>query len=96
MLLLQATNTKLISEKIAVSLARDLIEEVYGKDELKTQEPLKALDGGETWIIEGNRKFGDKPTAENLPDYGKVELVVSKSDCRILKFTWEFMLSPPR
>jgi hypothetical protein len=71
MLLLRAINTKLVSEKIAISLARNLIEEIYGKDELRAQEPLKALDGGETWIIEGNRKFGDIPTSDNLPDYGR-------------------------
>ena len=96
MLILRATNPNLVSEKIAISLARKLIEEVYGHDELKAQEPLKIQDGGGTWKVEGSRQFDDKPSAENLPDYGRVELVVSKADCQILKFTREMMLIPPR
>jgi hypothetical protein len=93
-LLFRYSKAKIISKDLALHVARAVVGEVYGKDELERQGEFHASDGGDTWIVEGSRRLGDYPTPENQSAPGKVRVVISKVDCQILALEQDAMIMP--
>jgi hypothetical protein len=56
-LLFRYSKAKIISKDLALYVARAVVEEVYGNDELERQGAFRASDGGDSWIVEGSRRF---------------------------------------
>lgn len=92
---LKAAGVQLATREVAVGLAELLLKSSYGADELEIQRPLIAKDGGDRWIIEGSRRFGQAKTDRDDVDFGKIEIVIAKSDCRILKFIGDAKIRSP-
>jgi hypothetical protein len=53
---------------------------------LKTQLPLQAIDGGDLWIIEGNRKGEDYPPGPTGLLEHKFVVKIRKRNCQVLSF----------
>jgi hypothetical protein len=96
-LLFRYSKAKIISEELALYVARAVVEEVYGKEEFEKQGSFHATSDteGGAWIVEGSRQFGDYPSPENQLASGKVRVVISKIDCQILALEQEAQIIPP-
>ena len=55
MLARRAAGIKLITEAIAVEIARLVLTEEHGEDELKRQLPLMTRVEGNTWVVRGSQ-----------------------------------------
>jgi hypothetical protein len=95
MLLYKASNTNLVSARTALLVSTELIREVYGEEELTLQEPLRVSDDVQNWIVQGSRAYSKKNTHDEFVKLGPIEIVISKFDCRILKFVQPSQLELP-
>jgi len=85
MTLYEATKTELVSSDIAVKLAELMFRKIYGEAVLAKQLPLKVLDRGEAWQVEGTFRKYSSPDLED-PEGGQLVIVVKKTNCQILEF----------
>lgn len=81
---------KLVSREVALEIARLIIKDNDGEDELRLQEPLLASEIGDDWEIVGSRQVnyddGRPPGALRL---GRIELIISQWDGQIRNFVQE-------
>lgn len=68
--------------EIAVKIARMLLVEVYGEQQIKEQEPFSVNLRNGIWHIEGNLKI-PKGT---IVFGGVFYIEISQKDCQVLKF----------
>jgi hypothetical protein len=91
MLIYGAAQTELATRDVARKLAEMVVKNVYGEAELDAQSPLKVYDGGDRWVIEGSRQ----PSLSNVDPAllnGRVEVVILKRNCQILKLVQHLSL----
>jgi hypothetical protein len=87
MLLFHAAGVELASREIALALAEMIFKTVYGDEDFQTQTPLRAEDGGDRWVIEGSRRAEDYPVRPGQASEGKVQIVILKSNCQVVKLS---------
>ena len=75
----------LITEELALEIAKLVFIEEFGREEFELQQPLTVQDEGDTWVVEGSREYD-----ENAPRMhyqlldGKVLIEISKENGAIL------------
>lgn len=94
MLLLGAGGVQLASPEIALSLAEMIFKKIYGEADLSAQMPLHIGDGGDRWIVDGSGNSSEAATPEDQPVKGKMEIVILKRNCQILKLVQYGQLAP--
>ena len=83
----RALGRTLASQEIALVMAEMIFKKTYGEDHLRTQLPLKILDGGDRWIIEGCRDGDAYPVPEGQLHVGNAVIEILKANCRVLKLS---------
>lgn len=91
MTLYEATKTELISSDIALNLAEMMFRKFHGEAVLANQMPLKVLDRGEAWQVEGTFRKYSSPDLDD-PEGGQLVIVIKKTNCQILEFARLFIL----
>jgi NTF2 fold immunity protein len=92
MLVYRAGGVELASSQIGLALAEMIFKRIYGESDFQTQTPLHLEDGGDRWIIEGRRRAEDYPMPPGQASSGKVQIVILKANCQILKLTQKTQL----
>jgi hypothetical protein len=86
MTLRRAAGSDLVDSAAAVSIAQTLFQKELGPERLKRQLPLQVSDLGTAWLVRGTPNMVDPGiTPTGLTDIA-TEIVISKVDCRVLKF----------
>ena len=80
----------LITEEIAVELARNVHRNLYGVDDLSANEPLTVTGDGDEWIVQGSEKLKTLHADENLE--GPMIMRISKYDAQIMSYM--FVIKP--
>ena len=93
MTLYEATKTELVSSDIALGLAELMFRKIYGEAVLANQMPLKVLDRGQAWQVEGTFRKYSSPDLDD-PEGGQIVIVIKKTNCQILEFAR--LLIPPQ
>lgn len=77
---------RLVTRDLALALANRLVRNKFGAADLDEQLPFGVIETDRTWVIAGNKSLLLWPVADGPPVFGKIELIISKKDCRILSF----------
>jgi hypothetical protein len=85
MTLFAAGGARLVSRELALIVAETVFKIAYGEDDFSSQLPLNVSDGADRWVIEGSRRPEDHPPPEGEPAKGRVEIVILKRNCRIVR-----------
>jgi hypothetical protein len=88
---------KSISANIAVQIARLVLEERSGPIERARNEPLKAIDDAETWVVLGSENPNDN--ARHPPfatSAGPLQMRIAKFDGQILSYLFQINLDQPQ
>jgi hypothetical protein len=54
----RAAGMKLISDAIALEIARPVLAREHGEDEVNKQLPMSVVADGDTWVVRGSRADG--------------------------------------
>jgi NTF2 fold immunity protein len=86
---------RLISRATALAMARMVLQDRFGSEEAKLQEPLVVEEQGDAWAIMGSRQAtpndGRPPGALR---HGKATMIISQRDGRIIKLAVEAPIPP--
>ena len=86
----RAAGMKLITDAIAVEIARLVLVKEHGEDELKRQLPLSVIAEDDTWVVRGSR-----PKAANTLD-GPLEVRISQFTGQIFSCCFLFDMAPSK
>lgn len=77
---------KLITRETALAIARMVLRDRFGSEEVDHQEPFHVEERGDTWVVVGNGvpDWNDGRPREALR-YGRAEVILSQHDGRIVK-----------
>jgi hypothetical protein len=85
-MLTRRAGSGLVDSQLALTIAETLFRNEIGDERLKRQLPLQVSDLGQSWLVKGTPNPlnpGRSPTG--LVD-AYTEIVISKADCRIIRF----------
>ena len=85
---------KLVTDAIALEIARLVLTKEHGEDELKKQAPLSVVPEGDAWVVRGSR-----PTvsSSDLPKLdGPFEMRISQFTGQIFSCCFLFDLTPSK
>lgn len=77
---------RLVTRDVALALATRLVLNKFGPADLDEQLPFGVVETDTTWVIAGSKRLLLRPMPDRPPVFGKIELVISKKDCRILSY----------
>ena len=81
----------LITEEIAVELARNVHRNLYGADDLLSNEPLTVTEDGDEWVVQGSKEL--KPLRADEILEGPMIMRISKYDAQIMSYMFAIKLS---
>ena len=85
----RSLGTKLISENIALQLARLVTAERYGQIEVDRNEPLHATSDGDAWLVRGSQSEDFNAEHPPRPDWhGPLRMRISQFDAQILDYAF--------
>jgi len=86
---------KLMTRATALALAKMLLHDRFGAEEVDHQEPFHVEERGDTWVIVGNGvpDWNDGRPREALR-HGRAEVVLSQLDGRIIKLAVDAAMPP--
>jgi hypothetical protein len=80
----------LITEDLALEIAKLLLIREFGSDDFELQQPLSVKDEGDAWLVEGSREFdydaprADRPEGSAQMVDGNALVEISKENGAIL------------
>lgn len=80
---------RLVDQELALDLAAHLIQNKHGYAELERQLPMKVSQSNDRWVVSGSKTIVDRPSGDIYPISGKVIIVISMRDCKVLSFVQE-------
>lgn len=87
---------RLITRSTALMIARLVLEDRFGSQEVVLQEPLRIEERGNTWVISGSRQPDwDDGRPRGALRHGRAEVIISQLDGRIIKLAIEAPIPPP-
>ena len=86
---------RVITRSTALVIAKLVLGDRFGSEEVALQEPLRIEERGDTWVISGSRQpdWEDGHPREALR-HGKAEVIISQRDGRIIKMAVEAPIPP--
>jgi len=89
----RAAGTKLISDVIALEIARLVLAREHGEDEIKDQLPLSVTAEGDAWVVRGSRPMmvGSDFSKLRAP----LEMRISQFTGQIFTCHFQFLLPAP-
>lgn len=95
MYLYSTLGEKLITRATGLAIAKMVLQDRFGPQEVVAQEPFDIKDEDGTWVIKGSRRqHWDDGRTRDAMRHGKAEVVISQFDGRILKLSIETPLPP--
>lgn len=89
MLAYRGFGQKLITRETALELAKALLKNAFGPDELERQGQLTAVEIEEGWwLVAGSPARRSGGEAYEMAPSGPVEIEISQFNCRIRKLTF--------
>jgi len=86
---------KLITRTTGLAIAKMVLQDRFGHQEVVAQEPFDIDEEDGTWVIKGSRQPNwDDGRPREAMRHGKAEVVISQFDGRILKLTVDAPLPP--
>ncbi|MBL8565368.1 MAG: hypothetical protein JNM89_06600 [Hyphomicrobiaceae bacterium] len=86
---------RLITRTTALSIARLVLADRFGSQEVQRQEPFRIEEQGKTWVISGSRlPDWDDGRPRGTLRHGKAEVIISQLDGRIVKLAVEAPIPP--
>lgn len=87
----RATGVKLISASTAIEIARRVINDEFGEIEVARNEPLTAVEDGDTWVVVGSESAEFNAEHPPTPSWaGPLHMRVSQFDGQILGYVFTF------
>lgn len=74
----------LITQDLALGIAKLLLAQEFGPDDLALQQPLTVKDEGDAWLIEGSREFDYDTPRTDRPE-GSAQMVDGNALVEIAK-----------
>ena len=87
----RASGVKLISASTAIELARRVVNDEFGAIEVARNEPMTAVEDGDTWVVVGSESAefnAEHPPASGWT--GPLHMRVSQFDGQILGYVFTF------
>jgi hypothetical protein len=86
MVLRRAAGSDLVDSQLALTVAETLFKKEIGDERLKKQLPLQVVDLGPSWLVKGTPNALDPSQSPTGLRDDYTEIVISKADCRIIRF----------
>ena len=67
----------------AIAVAEAVLQPVYGKDQIESERPFKAVLNGKVWVVSGSVPRHDPPPGAECPG-GAAEIRISKQTGQVL------------
>jgi hypothetical protein len=75
----------LITEELALAIAKLVFIREFGREDFELQQPLTVQDDGDTWVIEGSREYDEDAPREHYQLLaGKALIEIAKENGAIL------------
>ncbi|MDR3497751.1 MAG: NTF2 fold immunity protein [Parvibaculum sp.] len=87
MLLWRSADRDLATREVALAMATMIFKNIYGDLDFESQLPLHITDAGDRWNVEGSRKAEEHLPSKGEAAKGRVEIVILKSNCQVVKLT---------
>lgn len=85
----------LITEEIALEIAKLMFIREFGSADFELQQPLTIQDDGESWLIEGSREYDYEAPRDSQMVEGKAMIEIAKENGAILALTKTVDLADP-
>lgn len=90
-------NKPLVTEAMALAIAKLVFIEEFGPDDFELQQPLTVQDEGDTWVIEGSRRYDyEAPRDHDQMVDGRTQIEISKENGAILALNKYVDLTEPK
>lgn len=85
MLIYKARKAVLISRETAEEIAKRIVHDMWGEDDVRFQCPLDIRNDGDVWTIKGTGQVDPQAQMDMRTRKGRLNMVISKHTGEILK-----------
>lgn len=85
----------LITDEIALEIAKLMFIREFGPEDFQLQQPLTIRDEGNSWLVEGSREYDYEAPRDNQIVEGKALIEIDKENGAILALTKTVDLTGP-